>query len=41
MIMPIEMHLPMQLGEFKQQVRKGTGKKQTEVTNIGERGKRI
>lgn len=41
MIMPMEMHLPMQLGEFKQQVRKGTGKEnqnKTGVTNIGERG---
>lgn len=41
MIMPIEMHLPMQLGKFKQQVRKKghkKKKKETEVTNVGERG---
>lgn len=39
--MPIEMHLPMHLGEFKQQVRKKghkKKKKETEVTNVGERG---
>lgn len=43
MIIPIEMHLPMQLGEFEQQVRKGRikNKNKPEVTDVVKKGEHL